>query len=360
VAAGAAPESLETDETSIALDAAIEDAPEPDAEEEKVSGLTDEEASMTAAVARLADEVRERGNWIAENDVPETAARTEDAVAVPDEISGEKAADGDTEIVTADPAPTLSTAEAGQTPTAVAADETPDTAEAGRDDVTAEFAYVPFGLTPAPARALAGQSTEVSPADDGAMEAGTSADEDPDDATVLPTAAEPEPRLASFAPSGDASTTDQDKENDPEAAKMVGGDVLPPVAEVTPEVANDDDPVEAGALEGETPVGLSGLGAALYSPNERSALDQAAEAVEHEDGIVEASGRIVIDATDDVLDFVPDDPVDDGTPAVAEAETASVVSVAEDAVEADGAETSDTADEDEKVDRHRPRFNPWS
>lgn len=286
----------EADDTEMLQTEAFSDlTASPEAEDADATADTE---SMTAAVARLADEVNEREEQAASDEV--------------DEVIVEAPVEADDDI---------EAAQSEETPSAPA-------------DSEPEFTYIPFGLT----------SEAELPEEPVAMV---------EEIVAEPEAAEDEvskPQTV-FTP-----TVISPIANDDEPQSQVE-DAPTDLAGITASALDQADTTEDGGTTlSSSTTGFAGIGAGtglLRTPvsEEDVVEDSEPETVEAD---TETPGRFVIDATDDVVDFDPAELADLSTDDVPESDHPDPTQNAE-PVEAQAEEESNDDAESE-----RPRFNPWS
>ncbi|MEL7546923.1 MAG: hypothetical protein AAGJ84_09755 [Pseudomonadota bacterium] len=302
---------------------------EAEVEIEDIDGQSAEVAAdtdtMTAAVARLADEVNER----AESSVDETALETDEPASAEE---SEPVAEVEPPLI-----------EVSDDDTNLSAQE-PSTHDDVETAPVPPFSYIPFGLT---------SESELPDAPDASLpEEDLTAETVSDDS---PTEDEAPAEPKGFQPTviSPIANDDEPQEQPTEAIDLAG--LTASAMEQSSAESSDDTNVTTA----ERPTEFAGIGAGtgllrtVISDFEPEETDAQLEAVETTP-VVEDS-KLVIDATDDVVDFDPSELSED----TAELKTVEQSAVAED-VDEGASEAGSDADAEEDAEPERPRFNPWS
>ena len=301
----------ETDDTILLQSEAFADIAESSSESDAdVAADTD---SMTAAVARLADEVKEREDETAAEATQSPIEVAPEAAEITEEAKTETDTDTEEEATTSGEA---------------------DIAASPSEDAP-EFAYIPFGLT-----------SEAELPEEPSSAAADNDLEDIDSEDDMP-----EPR-AVFTP-----TVISPIANDDEPQSQLE-DAPTDLAGITASALDQADTTLSGdSNSSPTTTGFAGIGAGTGLLRTPVADDEveSSEAPETPPEAPSDSGRFVIDATDDVVDFDPSELADEMTSAES--------SDADQIVKSSPAETADAqADEEDETtaEPERPRFNPWN
>lgn len=279
--------------------------------DESEADLTADTDSMTAAVARLADEVNEREDLAAANEPDEPAAET--PVEEVQDIAVSEQADDDQ----------------NEPQIAVAEETIVDPAAA--DDIS-KFSYIPFGLTSEAELPVEPEASIV--------EAASGQIELEDQTSERQTGFTPTV-ISPIANDDEPQTQIEDKPTD--------------LAGITASALNQAD--DDTTMSSPTVTSFAGIGAGTGLL--RPAASDVETAAESEPEAAEPdpvdSGRFVIDATEDFVDFDPSDEAEDAAPDDGSARERS--NAAQDEEPADAQVDDEAAD---PVEPERPRFNPWN
>lgn len=301
----------EADDTGLLQTEPFAEFAEP-ADEIEADAVADTD-SMTAAVARLADEVNEREDLAAANEPVEAATETpveddqDEVVPEPVDEAENDVQNAVTEDAVVDPVP---------------ADDAP------------KFSYIPFGLM---SEAELSEDSEAP-----VSEAASAVDEVEEDVTERQTGFTPTV-ISPIANDDEPQTEIEDTPTD-----------LAGITASALNQADDDTPTSTPAVTSFAGIG-AGTGLLRPPASDVEAVVEAEPEPQPTDPESGDSGRFVIDATDDFVDFDPSELAQDT--ATDDNSESNHPDGSQDVEPAD-AQTDDEADE--AVEPERPRFNPWN